>query len=82
VAVLLSRIEAALGAGETVFRLHLDSSDGAGVAWAYAHGRVTGRRDRGDGVWISVSVDPQNIERFLARYGDNITVEQPVRRAS
>jgi GTP-binding protein HflX len=80
--VLLSRIEEALGAGETVFRLHLDASDGAGTAWAYAHGRVTGRRDRGDGVWISVSVDPQNIDRFLARYGENIVVEQPVRRAS
>jgi GTP-binding protein HflX len=78
----LSRIEAALGEGETVFRLKLSPSDGAGMAWAYAHGRVRARKDRADGAVLTVSVDPQSIDRFLNRYGDKIKLEHIVKRAS
>ena len=79
---LLSRIEGALGADEAVFRLRLDSADGAGLAWAYAHGRVTGRRDRADGLSLTVAVDPASVDRFLARYGDRIRADVGMRRAS
>jgi GTP-binding protein HflX len=78
----LSRVEAALGEGETVFRLKLAPSDGAGMAWAYAHGRVRARKDRADGPVLTVSVDPQSIDRFLNRYGDKIKLEHIVKRAS
>ncbi|HUB85505.1 MAG TPA: GTPase HflX, partial [Rhizomicrobium sp.] len=78
----LSRVEMALGAGETVFRLKLSPSDGAGMAWAYAHGRVRGRKDRADGAVLTVSVDPQSVDRFLNRYGDKIKLEHIVKRAS
>jgi len=78
----LSRVEAALGAGETVLQLKLDASDGAGMAWAYAHGRVSARRDRPDGLFLTVSVDPQSIDRFANRFGDKISSKQVVRRAS
>jgi GTP-binding protein HflX len=79
---LLSRIGQALSAGETVYRLRLDPADGAGLAWAYKHGRVAGRRDRADGLWLTVAIDPADIDRFLARFGDNIRVEPAIRRAS
>jgi GTP-binding protein HflX len=79
---LLARIEAALGARETEIRLKLEPSDGAGMAWAYAHGRVTARRDRDDGLWLTVAVGPGEIERFVARFGDNIRTDPAIRRAS
>jgi GTP-binding protein HflX len=79
---LLARIEAALGARETEIRLKLEPSDGAGMAWAYAHGRVTARRDRDDGLWLTVAVGPGEIERFTARFGDSIRPEPATRRAS
>jgi GTP-binding protein HflX len=79
---LLARIGEALGAGETVYRLRLDAADGAGLAWAYKHGRVVSRRDRADGLLLTVAVDPADIERFLARFGDAIRVEPARRRAS
>jgi len=81
-AELLARIGEALSAGETAYRLHLDPADGAGLAWTYKHGRVTARRDRADGLSLTVAIDPQDIDRFLARFGDNIRVEQAIRRAS
>jgi GTP-binding protein HflX len=79
---LLAQIEAALGARETEIRLKLEPSDGAGMAWAYAHGRVTARRDRDDGLWLTVAVGPGEIERFVARFGDNIRTDPAIRRAS
>ena len=79
---LLAQIETALGARETEIRLKLEPSDGAGMAWAYAHGRVTARRDRDDGLWLTVAVGPGEIERFVARFGNNIRTEPAIRRAS
>jgi GTP-binding protein HflX len=81
-AELLARVGQALSAGETVYRLRLDPADGAGLAWAYKHGRVTARRNRADGVFLTVGIDPADIERFLARFGDNIRVEPAIRAAS
>jgi GTP-binding protein HflX len=78
----LIRVEAALGQSETVFRLKLAPSDGEGMAWAYAHGRVNARKDRADGAVLTVSVDPQSIDRFRNRFGDKIKLEHIVKRAS
>jgi GTP-binding protein HflX len=78
----LSRVEAALGAGETVLELRLEPSDGAGMAWAYAHGRVSARRDRPDGLFLTVSVDPQSIDRFANRFGGKISTKQGITQAS
>ena len=79
---LLARIEGALSAGETVYRLKLDPADGAGLAWAYKHGRVVGRRDRADGLWLTVAVDPANVDRVVARFGDRLSLDHAQRRAS
>jgi GTP-binding protein HflX len=78
----LSRVEAALGASETVLQVRLDPSDGEGMAWAYAHGRVGERRDGPDGLLLTVSVDPQSIDRFKNRFGDKILTGKSLKRAS
>ena len=78
----LARVEAALGQSETLFRLKLDPSDGEGMAWAYAHGRVNARRDHADGSVLTVSVDPQSIDKFRHRFGSKIKPEHAVKRAS
>ncbi len=82
IADLLSRIETVLGQGETMFRLTLDPADGAGLAWAYKHGRVMRRHDGATGLILDVAVDPQDVDRFLNRYSDKIVQEHPIRRAS
>jgi len=82
VPAFLARVEAALGQSETVFQLKLDPADGAGMAWAYAHGRVSERRDRADGLLLTVSVDPQSIDRFLNHFGSKISPKQAVKRGS
>jgi GTP-binding protein HflX len=78
----LGRVEAALSQSETVFRLKLAPSDGEGMAWAYAHGRVNARKDRADGPVLTISVDPQSVDRFRHRFGDKIKPEHDVKRAS
>ena len=79
---LLARIGRELGQGETIFRLVLDHADGAGLAWAHAHGRVLERKNRAGGTMLRLAVDPQNSDRFLARFGDKIVPEEAIRRAS
>jgi GTPase len=82
VPAFLARVEAALGEGETVLRLKLDQSDGAGLAWAHAHGRVSKREDRPDGLFLTVAIDPQSIDRFTNRFGDKILPNKGLKRAS
>jgi GTP-binding protein HflX len=81
-AELLARVSDCLNAAETVYRLRLDAADGAGLAWSYKHGRVLERRDRADGLWLTVAVDPQDVDRFIARFGDRLLLAQALRRAS
>jgi GTP-binding protein HflX len=78
----LMRVEAALGESETIIRLKLAPSDGAGMAWAYAHGRVNARKDRADGPILTISVDPQSIDRFRHRFGDKIKLEHDVKNVT
>jgi GTP-binding protein HflX len=82
IADLLARVDAKLAESSTMLSLKLDPSDGAGLAWAYAHGRVTGRRDRAKTLLLNISVDAQDIDRFIKRYGDKVVVQQAVRKAS
>ncbi len=77
----LNRVEAALGAGDVTIRLKLAPSDGADMAWAYAHGRVTDRRDRTDSMVLTVAVNPQDIDRFANRFGQKLKLEQATKPA-
>ena len=76
----LARVEDALGESETLLKLTLDQSDGAGLAWAYAHGRVKDRKDQRGRMLLTVAVDPQQLAHFNHHFGDKIS-PQPVGRA-
>ncbi len=78
---LLVRIEKILGQGQVTLELKLDQSDGAGLAWAYAHGRVLKRSDGKTAVRVSVAVDPAEVEKFQNHYGGKIVTEQSAKRA-
>jgi GTP-binding protein HflX len=78
---LLARLERILGQGQVTLELKLDRSDGAGLAWAYAHGRVLKRSDRQDGLRVTVAVDPAALENFQNHYAGKIMAEQTGKRA-
>jgi GTP-binding protein HflX len=75
-------LERALASADQTFVLTLDHADGAGLAWAYEHGRVLERQDRATGIRLKLAIDPQNIDRFLSRYGKKLVFEQAVRKVS
>jgi len=75
---LLARLDAMLGKEQNVFKLTLDASDGAGLAWAYRHGRIVKRRDNAKGIALTVAVDPQDVDRFRHQYGQKIAGTQSV----
>ena len=79
---LLALLDRITGETEAVFDIKLAPEDGAGLAWAYAHGRVAARKERASAIHLSVAIAPQDIDRFAARYGANMTAEQRVRRVS
>jgi GTP-binding protein HflX len=68
---LLHRLDQMLGKEQNVLKLTLDAADGAGLAWAYRHGRILNRRDNAKGVALTVAVDPQDMDRFRNRFADN-----------
>jgi GTP-binding protein HflX len=68
---LLRRLDQMLGKEQNVLKLTLDASDGAGLAWAYRHGRIVNRRDNAKGIALTVAVDPQDMDRFRNRFANN-----------
>jgi GTP-binding protein HflX len=60
-----------LGKEQNVLKLTLDAADGAGLAWAYRHGRIVNRRDNAKGIALTVAVDPQDMDRFRNRFANN-----------
>jgi GTP-binding protein HflX len=79
---LLARLEKILGQGQVTLELKLDQFDGAGLAWAYAHGRVLKRSDGKTALRVSVAVDPAEVEKFQNHYGGKIVAEQSAKRVS
>ena len=81
--VLLALLDRLAGAGEEVVTLTLAPEDGAGLAWAYGHGRVLTRHDRETGIYLTVSADPEAVEKFAIRFpGQMKFVEEKQRRAA
>lgn len=72
---LMQRLERLLDRQALTLRLRLPPSDGAGIAWAYAHGRVLARTDRSGGTELTVSIDPEAFGRFQNRYGKELRPE-------
>jgi len=73
----LDRIGGMLDRQLLTFDLHLESSDGAGIAWAYAHGRVLARADRAGGVDLTLAIEPEESGRFHNRYGKRMALAEP-----
>jgi len=71
---LLHLLDRLLGNKEQTLRLTLAPEDGAGLAWAYANGRVIDRRSGEKGLYLVIAADPETVERFTARFPDHITI--------
>jgi GTP-binding protein HflX len=71
---LTKRIDQMLEREALTLTLRLPPSDGAGLAWAYAHGRVLARKDRDTGTELKLSIDPEALGRFQNRYGKELKV--------
>jgi GTP-binding protein HflX len=73
---LLSVIERLLGSQEQTLRLTLAPEDGAGLAWAYANGRVLERRSGEKGLYLVIAADQPTVERFEAHFPGKITIAE------
>src|SRR5262249_2085714 len=73
---LIALIATLLAREEQTLLVHLQPEDGAGLAWAYAHGRVLEQRSGEKGLYVAVAADPETVERFTARYPGQVTIQQ------
>jgi len=64
---LLARIEAALSRAENLHDFRLPLSDGAAIAWLYAHGRVVERSDADGFADMKVGMSAADAQRFRHR---------------
>jgi GTPase len=64
---LLGVIEGHLTAGRRMVDLDVPLTDGATIAWLYAHGEVVSRRDDETAAHLTVSLDPADLGRFERR---------------
>jgi len=71
---LMLLIDGLLGAQEQTIRLTLAIDDGAGLAWAYKHGRVIERRDDQKAVYLVIGGDAAIVDRFSAHFPGRLTI--------
>lgn len=65
---LLDRLAELLSEARSYQQYRLDLSDGAALAWLYAHGRVMDRADQDDHAVIGVALEPADVSRFEHRF--------------
>ncbi len=65
---LLATIEAKLALGRSVVELTLDAGDGRGLNWLYEHAEVMSRSDEGDGIHLTVRIEPGQVDRVHKRF--------------
>lgn len=71
---LLSRLDEALSRNFVEATLLIEAGDGAGLAWAYAHGDVASRYDLEDGsVRLDMSLSAKAFPGFKRRFGARLT---------
>jgi GTP-binding protein HflX len=71
---LLQAIEGLLGSQERIMRLTLSLDDGAGLAWAYANGRVLERRGAEKAIYLVIGGDEATVDRFSRRFPGRLTI--------
>jgi GTP-binding protein HflX len=64
---LRQAIDARLSAGLETLEVSLPTTDGAGLAWLYAHGEVLSRRDGEEAIRLTVRLSPADRARFESR---------------
>jgi GTP-binding protein HflX len=64
---LLALIDARLAHDRDVIELDVPTSDGAGLAWLYAHGQVLRRTDDENQAHLAVRLSPADLGRFRSR---------------
>ncbi len=69
---LLRIIAEKLDSNGNIVTVMIDPADGAGLAWAYRHGRVLSRHDSDVGVKLSIAVDPSETDRFVQKFYDSV----------
>jgi GTP-binding protein HflX len=60
-------LDARMAAGLETIEIRLSPSDGAGIAWLYAHGEVLSREDGDEAVRLTVRISPADRARFEQR---------------
>ncbi len=65
---LLQLLDGRLAAEREIVDFTLASSDGAAIAWLYAHGEVLARADAEGAIQLKVSLDPVDRARFAHRH--------------
>ncbi|MDH3739890.1 MAG: GTPase HflX [Alphaproteobacteria bacterium] len=65
---LLALLSKILSEGRFCHRFQLDVSDGAALAWLYAHGHVVDRQECERHVTVEVSLEPADAARFERRF--------------
>ena len=65
---LLTMLSDILSDGRFCHRFQIDCSDGAALAWLYAHGHVVDRRQCERYVTVEVSLEPADAARFERRF--------------
>jgi GTP-binding protein HflX len=71
---LLKLLERHLSARETLFHLILKPEDGAGLAWAYSHGRVVERTDSDEALKLTIGGDDTVVDNFRRRFPEEIQI--------
>lgn len=64
---LMAQVDTLIGAGFHTVELDVPHSDGALLAWLYAHGEVLSREDMETGVHLRVSISPEDHQRLEAK---------------
>ena len=77
---LVQSIDRLLGSQDLTMRLALTPDDGAGLAWAHAHGRVLERRDTDKVVYLVIAGDDSAVDRFTQRFPGKLTIIEPDQR--
>jgi len=69
---LLAALQRYLDMNDQLFSLNLKLEDGAGLAWAYANGRVVKRTDHESGIKLFISADDLTVKKFQIYFSDEL----------
>ena len=72
---LVAHIEARLAQSKQQVKFSIGVSQGAAIAWLYAHGDVRTRQDEEQEIMLEVVMDAADLERFKRRFGAGLAHE-------